>query len=310
MDKQRIQAIGDKISREETFAAGSGRSYFRDGLWQLHRSVEGGTPTIGHGHKITDAEAESGTIKIDGEDVPYSGGLTETQARWLLDQRVKKGVAELPEDMPDEFMAIALDVSYRLGSMPKRFLAALKKGDLAGAYAETGDLFYTPHDEEGNALPREYYNARNSRIFANAGYTPTEEAQDEYNRKQRESIERDPNAAPPQVASGTSTGNGLQDILKSLKTQPLPTDPGLYKALEAQYPYGSPTGGKTPTFNTPAPKKAAVPKEDKPLYSWGHGWGNNPEYAKGIGPRGEVNPARTVNYDEGGVVTLAKYRGK
>lgn len=105
-------------------------------------------------------------------------------------------------------------------------------------------------------------------------------------------------------------GDGLQDILESLKTQPLPTDPGLYKALEAQYPYGSPTGGKTPTFNTPAPKKAAVPKEDKPLYSWGHGWGNNPEYAKGIGPRGEVNPARTVNYDEGGVVTLAKYRGK
>jgi hypothetical protein len=211
MDDQRVQSIGKLIAAQETYAVGSPKSHFVDDLWQPYRSAEGGNPTIGYGHKLTDAEAESGNIKIDGKDVQYGGGLTDPQAKYLLHQSIREGIraAKLPDDMPDEHVALAMDVAHRVGPNLRRnagrFLGKLESGDLAGAYAETGDLFYTPHDEEGNALPRKYYNARNSRIFAAAGYNPTEEAQVAYNNKQRESMGRD----PTQVVS---TGDGLQDL--------------------------------------------------------------------------------------------------
>jgi len=43
-----------------------------NGLWLPHKSIEGGTDTLGYGHKLTAAENSSGKLRIDGEPVSYT----------------------------------------------------------------------------------------------------------------------------------------------------------------------------------------------------------------------------------------------
>lgn len=40
--------------------------------WSPHQSVEGGTPTLGYGHKMTEKELKSKTVQVEGKKFPLS----------------------------------------------------------------------------------------------------------------------------------------------------------------------------------------------------------------------------------------------
>tara|TARA_R110002012_G_C11650945_1_gene611407 strand:+ start:443 stop:1168 length:726 start_codon:yes stop_codon:yes gene_type:complete len=63
---------------------------FKNGQWFAHKSLEGGTPTIGWGHKITKEENKSGKIKIGGQTVRFKNGLTPQQVNQLYEQDTAK----------------------------------------------------------------------------------------------------------------------------------------------------------------------------------------------------------------------------
>jgi GH24 family phage-related lysozyme (muramidase) len=67
---------------ENSINAGLGE----DGRWYGHASIEGGTPTLAYGHKITGSEAKSGKVTIDGTKVDYTRGLTQDEADALFAQ--------------------------------------------------------------------------------------------------------------------------------------------------------------------------------------------------------------------------------
>ncbi len=59
-----------------------------------------GKPTIGIGHLLTPDEVESGVLVIEGEEIPYQGGITEEQAYALFRQdlaRFEKAVNDSVE---------------------------------------------------------------------------------------------------------------------------------------------------------------------------------------------------------------------
>lgn len=58
-------------------------------MWFPVESLEGGTPTIGYGHKITPEEAESGTISVEGTSFTYQHGLSDLTVLRLFQQDVK-----------------------------------------------------------------------------------------------------------------------------------------------------------------------------------------------------------------------------
>ncbi len=56
------------------------------GLWLPHPSIEGGTDTLGYGHKLTPSEAKTGKLRLDGEVVDWRRGLSDDQIDRLLAQ--------------------------------------------------------------------------------------------------------------------------------------------------------------------------------------------------------------------------------
>ena len=63
---------------------------FKNGQWFAHKSLEGGTPTIGWGHKITPKEKRTGKIKIGGQTLRFKNGLTPQQVNQLYEQDTAK----------------------------------------------------------------------------------------------------------------------------------------------------------------------------------------------------------------------------
>jgi len=57
---------------------------FITGLWEPHTSVEGGNDTIGYGHKLTNAELESGTI----HGINYKDGLNDDEIETILEKDI------------------------------------------------------------------------------------------------------------------------------------------------------------------------------------------------------------------------------
>ena len=150
----------------------------KDGLYRPYPSIEGGTDTVGHGHKLTKAEIKSGEIF----GIPYKKGLSEKEVLIIYRKDKERLTKNLGlEGKSEEIKFLAADVAHRAGNISKwTFLKELKKGNLGKAYIQTADMYWT--DTKGN---KRFYNNRNLEIFKAVGYTPTAAEQKAYDDKQK-----------------------------------------------------------------------------------------------------------------------------
>lgn len=84
-------------------AENASKKGFKKGLWQPHKSVEGGNDTIAYGHKLDDREQAGGFIRLaDGtRHFLKDGGLTEEQANALLLSDIQEHRAIAERDWDD-----------------------------------------------------------------------------------------------------------------------------------------------------------------------------------------------------------------
>lgn len=89
----------------------------------LHESPEGGNPTVGFGHKLSDKELADG--KVYGFDI-YS--MTPEQARQVMLMDLQKHEESLAKELGDDFdkldqrrKEMLLDFQYNLGSAKRKF---------------------------------------------------------------------------------------------------------------------------------------------------------------------------------------------
>ena len=131
-------------------------------LWTPHESVEGGSDTIGYGHKLKPGEVKNGFIIIDGEKVDYNKGLTDEQVDALLMQDMNKAETALAkniegyEDLPDKYQKVLINLAFNIGAgkvnkkgWPKLF-KAIKEGDDATVAKEMVTKF---KDKNGKWRP-------------------------------------------------------------------------------------------------------------------------------------------------------------
>jgi GH24 family phage-related lysozyme (muramidase) len=108
-------------------------------IWFAHESVEGGLPTIGYGHKVTEEEEESGQIKIDNMSFSWKHGLSNLSILKLFQQDVKEAEKKLSNEwhmgglakgqvfsdatdpsfskLPAKHQGVLLSIAYNVGSM-------------------------------------------------------------------------------------------------------------------------------------------------------------------------------------------------
>lgn len=90
---------------------------YRNGLWFPHESVEGGTPTIAYGHKLTVTEYSSGV---------YDSGIGELAAVQLMIDDCRKAYDQLEwawtesqktvfTNIPKKYQYVLLDLVYNTG---------------------------------------------------------------------------------------------------------------------------------------------------------------------------------------------------
>lgn len=151
----------------------------KDGLYKPYASLEGGTDTIAHGHKLTKSEINSG--KIFG--IPYKNGLSEEQAAEIYLKDKERLTSSLGlGDVSEEAKFLAADVAHRAGNIKSwQFTKALKAGDLDRAFISLGNFNW--RDTKGQ---KRSYNKRNFEIFKEIGYTPSKETLEAYFKKQRD----------------------------------------------------------------------------------------------------------------------------
>ena len=89
----------------------------------LHASPEGGNPTVGFGHKLTNAEVKSG--KVYGYDI---NTMTPEQAREVMLKDLEKAEESLKRELGKDFdkldktrKEMLLDFQYNLGSAKSKF---------------------------------------------------------------------------------------------------------------------------------------------------------------------------------------------
>lgn len=136
-EPQQVAADPEFIKKHETSRTKRGGWDSKDGVWKPYGSIEGGTPTIAHGHKLKPEEVTAGTINIGGEEVDYKAGLTDEQADALLQQDMAVASSAIdrlvvPELTPEQRTALtSLVFNVGVNSFAKsKALKALNSGDL------------------------------------------------------------------------------------------------------------------------------------------------------------------------------------
>jgi lysozyme len=107
-----------------------------DGMWKPHTSLEGGTDTIGFGHKLTKEEQAGGFVNLGGEKVSFKEGLTDEQIDDLLNQDmeiankfVNKEFPNLAQNQKDAVASLVYNVGASEFRSSKAY-QALKKGNI------------------------------------------------------------------------------------------------------------------------------------------------------------------------------------
>lgn len=143
-----------------------------DMTWDAENPV--GHPTIGYGHLVTDAEMKSGR---------FANGLTEMEARTLLEEDVKKHNAKLYndapwlKDQPDDIRAVLEDMAFNMGVGVSdegsgvlgfvEMIKHLKAGDYTKAAREFRDSDYWKIDHRKDDGTQDDRSLENEKAFLN-----------------------------------------------------------------------------------------------------------------------------------------------
>lgn len=138
--------------------------------WFPHESVEGGTPTLGYGHKLTMAEHAGSYVKVHGVNVSFSvhgrRGITDPDVVTLLRQDVERSWAKARSDwnlfyfneisfdaLPMKYQCVLTDLVYNIGHLaaadrfqwPKLANAIMTRDD--ASVRQESLRYYTPAGE-------------------------------------------------------------------------------------------------------------------------------------------------------------------
>eukprot|EP01022_Parablepharisma_sp_SALTPOND_P020005 TRINITY_DN35211_c0_g1_i1.p1 TRINITY_DN35211_c0_g1~~TRINITY_DN35211_c0_g1_i1.p1 ORF type:complete len:128 (+),score=14.75 TRINITY_DN35211_c0_g1_i1:177-560(+) len=80
-----LAALSDDFIKTVADQENSIKKGIKGGKWYPYASVEGGTPTIAYGHKLTSSEHSSGK---------YKDGITDTEAWTLLRQELGQAYSQ------------------------------------------------------------------------------------------------------------------------------------------------------------------------------------------------------------------------
>lgn len=125
--------------------------------WKPHPSLEGGNPTLGYGHKLSDEAVKSGEVLIGDRRVNFEKGLSEEDAVALFNQDVvkhtdivKRSVPEY-DQLPQKYQKVLVNIAFNVGRVSEtdwpNLFKAMREGDDAGVRREMVTTF---KDREGN----------------------------------------------------------------------------------------------------------------------------------------------------------------
>ncbi len=138
-DASKLKSSDDGVNFIKEF---EGTGPIKDGKLQKYNDVAN-LPTIGYGHLLTDSEKASNTVKINGQSVDISNGITPEQAVALKKQdlvRFEKAVSEnvkvpLTQSQYDSLVSFSFNVGD--GAFKKStLLKKLNSGDYAAVPSE------------------------------------------------------------------------------------------------------------------------------------------------------------------------------
>jgi len=117
----------------------------KDGSWAPHTSAEGGTDTIGYGHKLTASEDKSGKISIGGSTYDVDN-VPDDAIDTLLEEDIatkKKELAKTIKDwdkLDETHKDILTNIAFNIGTSGakkfKKLLKAMVAGDETGVQKE------------------------------------------------------------------------------------------------------------------------------------------------------------------------------
>lgn len=122
------------------------------GLWTPHESIEGGNPTIGFGHKLSDVEVRSGV---------FSRGISDKAVANLFKADLAKARKEVKrkvpgwDKLPTKYKNVIANIQFNTGSFSPsgwpKLMAAMKKGDDKTVRSEMTTVV---RDGEGKVVQR------------------------------------------------------------------------------------------------------------------------------------------------------------
>lgn len=137
---------------------------FEEGKWYPHASPEGGTGTLGYGHKLTGQEDKTQTVTISGEQVSFAQGLTEEQALLLFREDIEKHKNKVRKSIKDfdeldtRYQDVLVNIAFNVGNVTEKkwpsLLEAMRAGDDAGVRKEMVTSFADAEGKRHKLLTR------------------------------------------------------------------------------------------------------------------------------------------------------------
>ena len=121
-------------------------SDYRDGMFYPHGSAEGGTDTIGYGHKLTKQEQESGK---------YSNGITEKEAEKLYKSDMAKARSRAKSswdgynNLPEKYKKVIDALTFNIGKVTKEGWPNLYKAMQSGDDQKVREEMLTKYKKNG-----------------------------------------------------------------------------------------------------------------------------------------------------------------
>lgn len=144
--------LGSDQSLLEFLREEEGKGGFVGDLFFPFDSVEGGTPTLGIGHKLSDSEVASGQIQLGDQPVDFDRGLNQEQVDALATQDIARARSELstvlagsrtgvtPDQLDDRGTAVLLELIFNSGganaSQFRKLIRSLADKDFERAAGE------------------------------------------------------------------------------------------------------------------------------------------------------------------------------